>query len=492
MSAKPEHFRFLFIGVGLFLILIVCREFSVADNGDFSRYMFQYVSKPLSLEVNWPQAGTAEWDARFFNQPILYWSSGGGPEAFRWFTSAAWFWDAGAWLNRFFYHQDIIDLRYIGLPFFFLQAFAFTVLILSLRGESKLFIVLGMLALLVFSDARIISYYNSFFAESVPVLTLFMVFSFFAVRSYGGGEDISKGIRILHGGLTLALLWMAVLSKRQYIYFVAPFLWFFWYLLLSLDMEKKRRRPLLFFVGGGLFLVSLTVLTVLNRVDNESESYASRITSYHALYYGLLPHAKAPIELIEEIDLPSGSEKFIGKSSWNPESQLFIKNAESVNISTFLKAVLHDPQAYVKSALWNAREVGNFDIPLGMVFGKDLGKPPAWVSGISSASTRVAGLGLLATAAVLSCFMLVLSFGLSGKRLVAHRFLLLLLACVLVADVMISTFDGQQEARKHVLVASLACLLIYAQATMASVTYVVELARTRRGDGEQCSQDCWR
>jgi hypothetical protein len=448
--------------------------------------MFQYVSKPVALNVNWPQSGTAEWDLRFFKQPIFYWSSGGDPAAFKWFTSAAWLWDVGAFLNKLMYHKGVVDLRYIGLPFFLLHAFAFVVLILSLRGEGKPFVAIGILSVLLFSDAQVISYYNSFFAESVPILAMFMVFSFFFSRSFGVLDNTPKNVRILHAGLTMAMLWMAILSKRQYIYFVVPFLWVFWYLLLSLDMEKKGRRSLLFFVGGGVFLVSVIALTVHNRVDNKSESYASRVTSYHALYYGLLPHAGAPTELIEEIGLPPGSEKFIGKSSWNPESELFIKSTESVNVSTFLKAVAHDPQAYVMSALWNSREVGNFDIPLGMVFGEELGKPPALVSGFSSASTWLAGPGLVATAAVLSCLMLVFSFGLSGKRLVAHRFLLLLLCYVVVADVMISTFDGQQEARKHVLVASLACLLIYAQAAMALISYLAW--RAGKTDDEQCSE----
>jgi len=56
--------------------------------------------------------------------------------------------------------------------------------------------------------------------------------------------------------------------------------------------------------------------------------------------------------------------------------------------------------------------------------------------------------------------LLAYPYGGRAKKRLASRIFVAILLTIMVCDVVISTFDGQQEARKHVLVSSIAALMI--------------------------------
>lgn len=464
--------RMLTLVVGLFLILIVNREFGVADNGDFLRYTASFASKPVELDVNWPANDTADWHYRFFKQPLNYWTANEAAAGNTWFTSAALFWSAGNVLGDALFNESVVNTRYSGLPFFLIQAFLFVALVQCIRVRTLPIAVVAAAAFLPLTDARLSAYFNSYYAESVPILALLATFSFFLARAFLDRE--TPHTRRLASGLGIiaaVMLCLAVVAKRQYLYFALPALVAIYYVAF-VPWNAARTIKMAAFAATFVGLVgSVAALTYANRVNNPAEANAARITSYHAMYFGMLPHSQDKARMLSKLELPADSIRLIGKSVWGAESLKLVEDTPNINMRTFAKAIWLDPIAFVKSMLTNAKEIGNFDIPLGMVYGANQASPPSSVTLTTGLFTRMSGLALLFVGTVLASAMMLFKFGLPAGRHEANRLLALILLVVLSADVMISTFDGQQEARKHVLVGSLACALIFLQA-IASLTHV--------------------
>lgn len=461
-------FRTFVLLLGVFLLLVINREFGVADNGDFSRYSREFISKPVALKVNSPPEKTDEWNYRFFSQPIFLWShQENTPDNKPWFTSARIFWDTGISLGKNVFSQNIINLRYAGILFFLVHCAVFFLLIFSIRSKSIKNLLVFLVLLFVYTDARITAFYNSFYAESVPLLALTATFSYFmiGVMRDEQGKAHEKYTNLILSVVCLALIILAVFAKRQYLYFLIPatlFLAFFIsYLLPNFSWVKK---VLLFFIATGLLLYIAADQTVSNRIKNQEELNASRITSYHAIYYGILPLSNKKNELLNEIGLPQDSFIYIGKNAWNDSSLKFIsENISSLDIKVYLNAIQFDPLAFIKLALSNAKEVGNFDIPLGMVPGDSLQYPPRIITLATVVTTHFSGV-IFCGFVFLSGFLLIFCrFGVNSEAFYFSRTSAAILLSIFILDILISTFDGQQEARKHVLIASFSGMLITVQ-----------------------------
>lgn len=465
------------LALAAFLILVVNREFGVADNGDFSRYTRGFTSKPYDLAVNWPEAGSSDWDYRFFRQPIFYWSppvDGAGDAP--WLTSATPFWEVGRHLNNVLHTDKVLDSRYAGLPFFLLHALGLFYVLRFVVPSTAAGAVVAVGAFLVFTDARLSASYNSFYAQSVPILALLLLSAYFFERLFSPADrHAGPRARRAFGLFTLAMLGMAIGAQRQYVYFLAPALLLAFFLIAS-GGALQRSKKILLCAGAAAVLTVATGLVILSRQGNASEADVLRISTYNALYYGMLPQSDDPAALMAELGLPADSAHFIGRFAWTDEARSFIESEPSLRFQTVLRAISVDPAAFARSILHNAGEVGRFDIPLGMVFGEYDAHPPALVSASTVLVSQVAGLGLLAVSVLSAVLLMLLPRGASPERRLAGRVFAAALLLILVTDVVISAFDGQQEARKHVLVASATCLviLVYAAATLA------DLVRERR------------
>lgn len=463
-----KSIRAIAVIFSVLLLLVVNREFSVADNGDFSRYMGGVISKPLAMEENWPAQGTDDWHKRFFSEPQVYWSPpNAGQYSEQWFTSASLFWNVGYQLNSMFFTEDVVNIRYLGLMFFLVNLTFLTIFLMKMPLNSLGGVVVFFGGLLIVSDAKITAFFNSLYAESVPVLALFVAFACLSpavsVDSHWSGN---RHIRYLLLAVVVAFFIFAIFSKRQYLYFIVAAILLFGYAVFSSRL-KFLKKSLVVFCGATILLLSTYWVTSSQRLDNKSESIASRTTSYHALYFGLLPHAADPPKLMERLGLPQDSRLLIGKSAWNEDSMRLIAAESNINVGNFLKAIVLDPMAFLKSALFNAKEVGNFNIPLGMVYGVEYKLPPVLISSLSTLSSIVAGTGYLILTVCSAFVLMIFPAGSSADQRFTARIFAFIFFSLFAADIFVSTFDGQQEARKHVLLASICslmmCLLAFAR-----------------------------
>ncbi|WP_025138451.1 hypothetical protein [Achromobacter sp. DH1f] len=458
---KVRTFQIAAIALAVFLVLIVNREFGAADNGDFVRYMREYASIPVNMKDTAPALFSDGWKDRYFYQPEFYWKPELPDFAQPWFTSATVFWKLGDLLGEYLFSPNVVNLRYIGLPLCLLHFFALFLMIRRVPPATMGSALAIMGTFLVMTDARISAFYNSFYAESVPFVALFTVFCVLSCRMFSR-EPVPQGTWSESGlfALSLAMLLLAVLAKRQYLYFVGPALILSYYYLAA----ELRLRRIQCFALLGVFAVVLAYavsgVTTSQRIDNPEELEASRYTSYHALYFGLLPHSKKQTQLLAELGLPAASESFIGKDAWDPVRAKFIVEHQELTIATYLRAIVLDPRAFLGSLWQNAKQVGNFDIGLGMTHGDRMKFPPALISAFSTGFTKMAGAGIFVLSVLLAGALVLFPVGDSAERRFACRILSLILLVIIVSDVAISTFDGRQEARKHVMVASLAAALM--------------------------------
>ncbi|ARP92904.1 glycan biosynthesis hexose transferase WsfD [Bordetella genomosp. 13] len=457
----PRSIQLAALFLSALVLLVVNREFGVADNGDFNRYVGGIASTPLDLGPAQSSDPAEVQKYRFFGQPLFYWNATVDPNQTPWFSSATLLWKAGQILNGYLYSQEVVNLKNIGLPFFLLHLFSL-VYVLRRIGPSHAGTTVAFLGtLLVLTDARITAFYNSLYAESVVILAILFVFAYFAGRLFAAPTAVNgRGEQLVFSALVLLLLVASVFAKRQYIYFSVPAFLFVIH-AICVDVKLSRRVGAVVAFGFAAALAAAIVfLTVTQRADNPGEAFAARYTSYHALYYGLLPHSSEPLKLLEHLGLPPDSSELIGRSAWNEASAKLIAAEPRINLGTFLSAIVADPAAFAGSLLHNAREVGSYEMNLGMVHGTVLQYPPALISSISSLSTILPGLLLFCSAIVVSLILLVRPIGETAEKRFSSRIFIATLLTVLLSDVGISTFDGQQEAAKHVLIASISAVLI--------------------------------
>jgi hypothetical protein len=459
-------FRIGLLCVGLFLLLIVDREFGVADNGDFTRYVQSYLVKPAGQDVNWPaREATKAWHDRFVIQPLMYWDTGSHPESPTWSTSANVFWRSGRALNAMFFSNDTLSIRYIGLCFFLLQAIALAIALWTIKGRTAHVVTALLVIFLALTNAKIAAFYNSFYAESVPLLAMLCMLAYFFTRMLPDTDSqLSQRLSSLLGLATLAMLYLAIFSKRQYVYFAVPATLMTYHLLFSRRPHRTAVKTARLVACGLVITGATAMLTYTSRVGNESEVALSRVTSYHALYYGLLPQSHKQDKLLFKLGLPSSSSALIGKSAWDDSTLQFIRDTPQITVKAYLKAIYIDPQAFVKSLFFNIQQIGNFDIELGMVPGAEMRQPRSLISMFTKVPTKLAGQGLFIAAILLAAAMTLFRCGLDATQFAANRLFALMLLAILCCDAVISTFDGQQEARKHLLIGSLAATLIIWQA----------------------------
>jgi len=441
------------------MLLIVNREFGVADNGDFSRYMHGLTSKPVYINENWPQRGSEDWKRRFFREPIFYWSNDDGQSA--WLTSASLFWHLGKKINQYMFHQDVINLKYLGLPFFLIHFFGLFYFLERVSPKYPNVAFVFVSGLILMTDARITAFYNSLYGETIPILTIFLIFSFFCAEQFSNSGHSQHDIKRKIFSILLLFMFLAtIFSKIQYVYFILPTLLFVFYAFLS-NSTSITKFKFLMLACFAVFLIG--IITGITVYETKQRGISTKIyhalqrgistNTYHALYYGILPHSKDPLQLMEQLGLPLESRELIGKL--NP-----VGESPSINVKTFFSAIVADPNAFVHLLLCNAKQVGNFDIPLGMVYGNWSQYPPELISVFSSIFTKYSGITLSSVILLLSLALLAYPCGGTPERRFSSRVFTTILLTVILADAAVSTFDGQSEVRKHVHVASISLVMM--------------------------------
>ena len=477
-----------------FQLLFVNREFGVADNGDFTRYM-KYLEKPYSFTTNWPTE-TTEFQKRFFNQPQIYWELSPKEKLNRWPTSAHLFWDFGKELNRIFFNSKIFSVHYWGIIFYLIQFLILYFLYKSFQChyEPLTAFFLATPVFLILIDTQITAYYHSLYAESIifSALTVFFGWSIWEIHVHSKEtQNRTFWPHLLLGFAVFLFLIMAAFAKRQYLYlfFPAAVFWGGYLFFLQTGITIKI-KSILFSLGIIVFLITAFFRISFNGPD--MNKIAKAYTVSHGLYYGILMHAKDPENLLAELHLPTKTKICIGYPSGCGEPDkikiLFDKviyGDSKLDLSMFIKAILIDPVAWIKLYFFNAKELGNFQCPLGMIPCGNREYSPTVTRPLTTLPGKINGCVFLAGAVLIAILLLLFRFHLPSKALFANRSLVLILLFITLMDIALSTFDGHQENRKHILLASYCTLLIYVQ----FLVLLFSVAFSALGKGKQQTEN---
>jgi hypothetical protein len=240
-------------------------------------------------------------------------------------------------------------------------------------------------------------------------------------------------------------------------------------------------KTILFLSFAAALVLIAAFTTVSKRVAHPSEARASRITSYHALYYGLLAHSGSPARLLERLGLPPESEKFIGKHAWGDDRQKFIAAEANINLKTFLKACLIEPSAYAASIWDNAKVLGNFNFGLGMVYGANKALPPKIITSLTS-GFMPSGDILLGLTIFFGLLAIIFPYGASPEQRFASRVFAVMLSAILFSDIVLSTFDGKYDVYKHIIIADIASVMLIIHGAASFVLLLQIRLNSTRGD----------
>ena len=450
-----------------FQLLFVNREFGVADNGDFTRYM-KYLEKPYSFTVNWPTE-IQQYKKRFYSQPLIFWDFSQQENPNRWPTSAHLFWDLGKKLNQFFFSTSIFSARYLGVLFYLIQFLILFFLYKTFRRgyEPPVAFFLATPVFLVLVDAQITAYYHSLYAESIIFSALTVFFGWGIWETHINLKQMQKGTpwqNLFLGIIVLLFLLMAAFAKRQYMYLLVPTAFFWAIYLFFLQNGFSIKAKAISFSIVILVIASMGCARLLSYSPDMDEG-AKAYTVSHGLYYGLLMHSNKPEQILKELQLPLETKKCIGylRGANEPEEIRQLFNLTNLKLPMFIKAILIDPMAWIKLYFFNAKELGNFQCPLGMIPCGNREYSPTVTRPLTTLSGKMNGCVFLAGAVLIAILLLLFRFRLPNKALLANRSLVLILLFITLMDIALSTFDGHQENRKHILLASYCTLLIYVQ-----------------------------
>ena len=233
--------------LGLLLILVVNREFGAADNGDFARYLPIVASEPVDSDGMQPGPDNPDaYSRRYFNQPLWYWH-----------PPASWdelprrpsihagylFWLPGKWLNDFLYSADVLNFRYIGLPFFLLHAIAFLYLAAHSAPNRLMAALVFAGGFLLFTDAKLTAFYNTLYAMSVPTLALFFIAAFFFPRIFLSTPPKYAALESGFLAMVLCMCLAAVFAAQKHMNFLAPFLIIACYAILQHPVRARGDLP---------------------------------------------------------------------------------------------------------------------------------------------------------------------------------------------------------------------------------------------------------
>lgn len=151
------------------MALFVPPYVGMADNGDFFRVLYGnglYITDP-------------DYDSKYLgyfvkDYGILQYYNENGSSLF---TSQSLFIDAAMWLNKLFYSQETFDLRFMAAVYTLLYTGAVYLFVegLTWKTPRKYGYPVALLAIFMFGDTAYTAYFNSFYSESVSIVTVLYI-----------------------------------------------------------------------------------------------------------------------------------------------------------------------------------------------------------------------------------------------------------------------------------------------------------------------------
>ncbi len=530
IAINQARLYWLLLILGLFLIFVINREFGVADNSDSHRYIHPLgtntaIVKPVEL----PQEPTDWWFdeiklfpfmIRFNTQPYFYWTPNVDVGILNSFASGRYtfttiraFWTLGIALNKILYTPYVINLKIYSLPLFIIHGLFFACIFLlrkkiSLSPHARESAPLTNCAVLLFSfliltAANITGFYNTFYAEPLGIITMMGLFAFYAAaignKNYMGATE--KNPHNILVCLLLFLLCLVSFGKMQYIYFViiAPlFAILFGKCLFSRRVAPRSiinlTKPVKVFLCS--FLALTFVFFIINKNKNQYADDWKPINACHMTYQGTLHFATSPQATMEKFDLP--------RARGDGGSWCYDKLPRDIfGYRLAVKVVLSEPLGYLKFLFDNASQVGNFYMiyhhwgeiwsprphleqwGLGMIYGLTANRdtegklgvtkdnyPPFYLMLLPALSSALHGAGYIIASFFIGLIMLWRPFHFLPHDFSFNRHFAFLISSILFCDILVSTADGQSELIKHLFVASIASLILWAQFFISTVHWL--------------------
>ncbi|WP_239630326.1 hypothetical protein [Paenibacillus sp. H1-7] len=180
-EARPERvwIRYaspaVMAAAGVFLItlfaLFVPPYIGMADNGDYFRSLYGN-----GLYFNAPDYNSQYLGYFVKNYGIFQYYNENGAALF---SSQSLFIKLAIWLNQLLYHPQLFDIRFQAAIYTVLYTMAVYLLIegITWRLPAKRGYIIAGIAIFLFGDTGYTAYFNSFFSESVVLITSMLVFA---------------------------------------------------------------------------------------------------------------------------------------------------------------------------------------------------------------------------------------------------------------------------------------------------------------------------
>ena len=415
-SAVPPHVQFnqrltsrltrlAQAGLLVYLALsqIASLRIGMADNGDFTRVMTWFTSRPATMKGNWQASGTPEYDQRYFKYYIPDWKLDFPLNGV--FSSAVLLWLPGVLLNWLFYSQKVLSMMMVGL---FPRLLSLVILWLAFRWINAIYppagliakkgsdpvepaggswqtlvitLTLGIPLTLLLGSAAYMAYFNSFYQETGSFIFLFLFLAALIYtwrvdhvhpgavlkegRSFANSEPmaINEPLRpyLWPRYLALAALFGLLTSKVSNIYWVIPSV------LLVVPWRKVLARPKAYLplYIGVIATLALAVILMPSRPLNRQAQ------AYHSLFVGTLTFSDNPLARLQEIGVGQHMD-CVGKDAYNSKGQTcFEQLKDQVSFAKTALVIWHEPAILLRMEQYVAKFIQRLKTGLGKYAASD-------------------------------------------------------------------------------------------------------------------------
>ena len=305
----------------------------LADNGDYLLTMRLFTSGPVSIEPNWPPAGTAAWNNRFFNYWIPEWK-------FQWsysrpISSVELLWLPGAVLNYVFYSPSILDLRALSL---FPKALLLIVVLLlfgwidqqSSRYRLPLYLAGALPLVLIVTTTDYLAYFNTFYRETASLVFLILLLaSLLALRQRPGSRArlllCLSMILLLAAAKPSAFYW-GVLAVPAVVYATG----------LGQTLGEYAKQYLLWGLGATVLLLAAAGFVT-------HHSGCTQCNRYHSLFCGTLVFSRQPEAHLAALGMSDAIDCIGVRAFVPPGTACIAKYGNRISFRDSLRIIIDEP-----------------------------------------------------------------------------------------------------------------------------------------------------
>ncbi len=307
----------------------------LADNGDFTRAMTVFTSRPVDIDPNWPDRKSHPqlFERRFHT----YWVPDyrlDFPQPFslqRPHKSSSYLlWAGGVWLNRLFYSPEVLNLAIMSIPARLVLLLVAAAVFLHLERNSRrwerpasLLLLALPLALLLVSPYTYLL--NTFFFQGSQ-----LVFALLFLAAVGWAAQRPMSLAAVAGPV-LFTSWLLATSKAGQ---------FFWPLLAWLVVWLLAQPPWPKSLALGLVATTLAASSLLFTWPSRQ---SAKDHAFHRLFNGFLMASTDPQGHLRRMGL-SHLAPCLGSTVWLPQGGWCLQEAQAVlRAGTMLRVLMREP-----------------------------------------------------------------------------------------------------------------------------------------------------